>query len=538
MAENDKGTTRLLRELIFGPRVDGREPADAPAEPMIAPSEGSSLDDLAGQIDEALRGRPAAKTAVLDLIADAYRRRADSGDVTALLQLGDLLESTDQDSAKTAYKLAAEAGQARGLLGLGRVLSRQSHQADAEATVREAVASGDPDAVPGGLILLAEFLQRSDRSAAEDALRQAAQTGHPRWATAALVDLGHMLAYDGDGPAARAAFEQAVNASAGDRQRTANALYSMASMLDVHGEPTEAQAAWRRVFETGDPNVAAQAMEALLTYLRQDADINAVRALHQEAVATGNSAAPEALVTIAEILEARGDTAGARAAVQQALDDGHPETDRLLEWLNPSRPPTDAERAALPSELNPRNMACTGAEMLDHGLPRLPAELSYQMAIPLAFWAAEHSGVALFLTFRRYGRSQRAVENQLTYHRTPDGWQADPLVLGVGTTLDPIARPDDQPELGGNAMTGSVSVQSENPIPGQLAAIASGGVAPPVTHVALVQDGRTDTRQLQSHLGVWVVCTESPSPFQVHGLDKDGAIVASISHAIPATQRP
>src|SRR5260370_41548253 len=46
----------------------------------------------------------------------------------------------------------------------------------------------------------------------------------------------------------------------------------------------------------------------------------------------------------------------------------------------------------------------TGIEVLSHGLPELPEQLSYLMAIPVADWTAPHSAVVLFLKFQREGR--------------------------------------------------------------------------------------------------------------------------------------
>jgi hypothetical protein len=59
---------------------------------------------------------------------------------------------------------------------------------------------------------------------------------------------------------------------------------------------------------------------------------------------------------------------------------------------------------------------------------------------------------------------------------------------------------------------------------------AHGRVAPAVTHLALIQDGREDVRRLESHFGAWVICVDQPSPFHVEGRDADGNVLARISY--------
>jgi hypothetical protein len=48
-----------------------------------------------------------------------------------------------------------------------------------------------------------------------------------------------------------------------------------------------------------------------------------------------------------------------------------------------------AKLADLPPEYNPRRMAATGVGVLEHGLPALPEVLTYQMAVPIAYWKAD-----------------------------------------------------------------------------------------------------------------------------------------------------
>ena len=52
----------------------------------------------------------------------ALRRRADAGDVGALVELGDLLYWDEPEAARAAYQEAVDAGQLQALIGLGMVL--------------------------------------------------------------------------------------------------------------------------------------------------------------------------------------------------------------------------------------------------------------------------------------------------------------------------------------------------------------------------------------------------------------------------------
>jgi tetratricopeptide (TPR) repeat protein len=522
---------RRLRDLIFGSPASV-EAAGLLAELAARPQDEHSLDALAAHIDDALADNPSAASAALGLVAAVYQGRASAGSTKALLDLGDLLEDEDDDAARAAYERAAMAGESQALVELAYLLRRNGDDPGAEAAVRQAIVAGDPEVVPWALITLALVLQRRDSAGAKAALYRAIETGHPQWAGLALQDLGHVLERDGDYGAARAAFEQAINAGAGDQERTAEAAYSLACLLDRHGAGSEAQAAWQRVFETGHYHYAASAAQSLMVLLRNDGDLAGVRALYQAAVAAGNDAALEVLVTIGDMLEERGDNEGARAALQQAIDDGYLYADDLLERLHPSPRPSDAELAGLPSPFNPRNMLRTGIEVLEHGLPALPAELSYLMAIPVAYWTAEHCAVVQFLTYRRHGRSHNASHVQVTYERVAGSWRAGPgaVYFGHGPVHDPIASPGDRREMSGNLMVRGGGSHVREVMPGQPAAILSGRAAQPIARLALVQDDQTDKRRLDSHFGAWVVCTESPSPFQVQGLDQDGNVIAAISH--------
>src|SRR5262249_567712 len=203
---------------------------------------------------------------------------------------------------------------------------------------------------------------------------------------------------------------------------------------------------------SGPNGRAATVLDSLTILLRNDGDLDGLQALHRIAVQTGNWSAPEVLVAIGDLLEERGDTDGARAALQQAIDDGYHGADWLIEKLHPSPKPTAAELDALPPQFDPRNMVRTGVEVLSHGLPELPEQLRYLMAIPAAYWPAPRPAVGLFLEFERVGRQHLPSVLHVPYSRGDDGWSPHRHFIGMGYSHDPVASPGSLRDLGGSAM--------------------------------------------------------------------------------------
>jgi hypothetical protein len=164
-------------------------------------------------------------------------------------------------------------------------------------------------------------------------------------------------------------------------------------------------------------------------------------------------------------------------------------------------------------------MVRTGIEVLSRGLHELPEQLSYLMAIPVAYWTTPHSAVVLFLKFQREGRQHHSVVLHVTYSRDDNRWTPHRHFVGMSYSHDPIANPGSLRDLGGSAMvTGGGSETQPH-----------GRASPAVKYIGLIQDGQEDVRPLESHFGAWVVSTEQRSPFQVEGRDADGNVLARIS---------
>ena len=117
-----------------------------------------------------------------------------------------------------------------------------------------------------------------------------------------------------------------------------------------------------------------------------------------------------------------------------------------------------------------------------------------------------------------------------TYVRGGQGWSASRMWAGAGWSHDPIGKPGSLRDLGGNAMVTSGGVFESRPEPGYPVAVVRGRVAPGVTQIALIQDGREHRRPLESHFGAWVVCTERPTEFEVTAMDDTGMVLGRIPY--------
>jgi hypothetical protein len=305
-------------------------------------------------------------------------------------------------------------------------------------------------------------------------------------------------------------------------------------------ESRETRDAYLRAIDSGNADWAPPALTGLLNLLREQDDLDGARAVYRRAVETGNPDASYGLLVIGQLLGQRGDTEGARAVFQEAADAGDELAQHELAAMSrkdlPERPAgwDDGELADLPPEYNPRHMAATGVAVLEHGLPALPEVVTYQMAVPVAYWKAERCAVVLFLRFSRdFDGHWNPIAMMGTFARDEDQWSAHQHWAGTGFSHDPVASPGDLRHLGGRAITISGHSWSGRPAPGNPAMIVHGHVGPAVTQLALIQDGCEDRRPLESHFGAWVVCTEHASPFQVTALDASGTALASIEESFP-----
>lgn len=139
----------------------------------------------------------------------------------------------------------------------------------------------------------------------------------------ALVELGDLLRYQDKHEEARDAYRRAADAG------NSYALISLAGQLARGlGDFDGAGAVYREAIDTGDPDVAAEALFELGHLLaRRFAHNAAAQAAFRQAIAAGHPRwAPNAKIGLGHILEQQGDLDGACGIYRQMIDDDS------LEW--------------------------------------------------------------------------------------------------------------------------------------------------------------------------------------------------------------
>jgi hypothetical protein len=531
-AESREAVGQQLLSLIAGLGGD-RGLTDVIAELARAPGSQQAAGELRHQVFEAFEAHPARAPEAAAVIAAFYRWRAEAGDVEALVELGDFLYWDEPEAARAAYQEAVEAGHLHAMTSLARVLYNVVEDEEAALAVYErAAASADADLSAEAMYEIAfVHVSHDDPAAARAMFEQVIGTGHPVWAAAAMVGLAAVLKRRGDPGGAEALYREAIEA--GDADWSAHASCLLGDLLEGKGDVAGAQAAWQRVIDSRSPEWASPAFTSLVNLLARQEDADGLRAAYRDGAALGNPDALYALLQLGQLLEDQGDTSGAHAAWQQAIDAGCEDADYWRERMSPAperEPEAGTYPPGLPPELNPANLIRTGIDVLEHGLPPLPEVLRHEMAIPVAYWKAEQCAVVLVLRFPGHGYDQAGpIAMQVTYARGADGrWEPPTHIVGTGFAHDPVRNPGSMRDLGGRAMVQAGSSQAREVTPGHPACIATGRAASQVKYLALIKDGHEDRRPLESHFGAWVVCTEQPGPFEVAGLDADGAVLASL----------
>ena len=381
---------RDLLHMVFGTQDRGQEFPSVLAAILADPDSELAQADLMQQADEAFESDPAMTAAAAARISEFYRRQADAGNLHALVDLGDFQYWDEPRAARAAYQEAIDAGHLHAMIDLAKVLCNVINEEDAALAVyQQAINSGDADIAAEAMIELAHVhAAHGDAAAARAMYQQVIDTRHPRWAAAAMLGLAHMLERLDEPAAADALYRQVVEA--GNPEWSARALVSLGDSAKSDGDVAGAMAAWQRVIESGNATWAGPAFIELTNLLREHDDIDGLRAVYQRAAELGNPEALYALDVLGQELERQGDTAGAHAAWQQAIDAGYEDADELRDRISPPTEPPDeadddAELADLPPQFDPRNMRRTGLDVLEHGLPALPENLTYRMAIPVAY---------------------------------------------------------------------------------------------------------------------------------------------------------
>jgi tetratricopeptide (TPR) repeat protein len=266
----------------------------------------------------------------------------------ALLRLAGLLRISGRvDESVNAYRelIALKDSPTRvlAIYGLSAVLVRRpEHASEAEALLREAADSGDPEYGPLAAYDLGALLtnQPGRLQASLEAFRRAAESKHPESAPRAWFNIGVLLAAQGSASEAEAAYRSAVASNDPDirpmalvnlgallaespaRGAEAEAAYQLA--IDSHhpdqqslaclglanllagtpGRRADSENAYRRAMVSTSPRVAASAAYNCGVHLLEDPSRRGdAEAAFREAVASGDSEhAPLALFNLAKLL--------------------------------------------------------------------------------------------------------------------------------------------------------------------------------------------------------------------------------------------
>jgi tetratricopeptide (TPR) repeat protein len=372
---------------------------------------------------------------------------------------------------------------------------------------------------------------------AEDLYRQAAESGHPDPLAYAHFALGELLESRGEADAAAQLYRKA--AESGNAEMSAEARLALGELLKSRGDVAGARSAWQAVIDSRSTAWWAEsAFISLVNLLFEQNETDGLRAAYRDGVAKGNPEALYALDKLGQQLLQDGDVENAHAAWQQAIDAGYEHADYLRDRISPPPKPGEDYPASLPPQFNPNNMIRTGLDVLEHGLPALPETLTYEMAIPMAYWKADQCAVVLVLLYFRHGRAKPEPSAlKLIYSRAEHGWKAPTGASGGGFAYDPVAGPGNLRDLGGRLMVRGGTSEAAEVTPGRPAFTAAGRAAPEVRSLVLIQDGREDRRLLESHFGAWVICTDRPPPLDLAGIDRNGNVVARLSFG-PPRRRP
>ncbi len=526
---------RGLLRLVFGAGDGGPALPTVLAGLIADPDSQAAAAGLTDCLNQVFNADPGMASAAAAMIARFYRRQADGGDVQALVDLGDLMYWDEPEAARAAYREAVDAGYLHALIDLAMVLRNVLDDEEAAVAVyRQAIGSGDPDLAAEAMIEFAQLkAARRDTAGARDLFQQVIEARHPKWSAAATVGLAGLLERLDDPEAARALYRQAIQA--GNPDWSGQASFALGELLRRKGDAGGAKAVWQPVIDAADPDWAGPAFTHLVNLLRDSHDIDGLRAAYLAAAARHNPEALYALDVLGQELENAGDTSGAHAAWQQAIDADYESANDLRDRISPPEPEDepgdDPYPDDLPPQFDPANMIRAGLDVLDQGLPSLPGTLSYQMAIPITCWKAEQCAVVLILRFIRHGRETPApIAMRIVYSRTDQGWIPPRYVFGGGFYHDPIGRPGDRREMDGRPMIGGGTSQARQVTPGYPVFIATGRAVPEIKYLAVTQDGHEDRRPLDSHFGAWVVCTEQPGSFEVAGIDQNGTVLASLRY--------
>jgi hypothetical protein len=182
-----------------------------------------------------------------------------------------------------------------------------------------------------------------------------------------------------------------------------------------------------------------------------------------------------------------------------------------------------------------RSFVLDGIDVIENGLPSLPGVITHESTVPtpIGYWTTSRSAIVVFFHFVKIPDLDgvQPFMMEIPYYLEAGKWTVETSgrVSGSGFPFDPVIEPGRVDDLDGSHLVyGSLSrkqPEGKSPI-----WVATGRASREVAYVAVVQGGVEDRRKLDSRLGVWVVCTEVPKPFEVVAFDSSGQPLARLPH--------
>ena len=266
-----------------------RATADCQRAGMLRPVKKSDLEAL-------LLGYPDSIRSNMDQAIAWGEEKEESG--TALLQ-------HDGDAGYTVPDFIVDECE-------GRLPDSGSYQPIPAATWEHVIRGADAEELLAVGLSAYFSPDPSSRRAARDAWSKALSAGHPNASPSAAVNLGNLLAEQGDAQGARGAYQRAIDS--GHADEAPKAAFNLGKLLAEQGDAQGARGAYQRAIDSGHADAAPWAAASLGELLRGQGDPQGARRAYQRAIDSGHAdAAPWAAFNLGNLLAEQGDPQGARA---------------------------------------------------------------------------------------------------------------------------------------------------------------------------------------------------------------------------------
>jgi predicted negative regulator of RcsB-dependent stress response len=214
---------------------------------------------------------------------------------------------------------------------VGAVLLGQGQLEEARPLLEEAAASGDAQAAPQATFLLGLLLRDlGEVDRARPLLQAVVETDNPMRPQAAVV-LGDLLVQQGDAAGAAGAYQAAIDS--GDAQWAMTARTDLALLSMDEGEPERARPLLEEVVKSEHPG-RSRAAVMLGTVLAEQGNTIGAAAAYQTAIDSGDAQwAMMARIDLARLAADQGELGRARLLLEEVVKSDHPEGPHAADLL-------------------------------------------------------------------------------------------------------------------------------------------------------------------------------------------------------------